>query len=337
MTNDRTYAGARWSGEHRAGHTESWFLKANEPSGQRAIWLKWTLFQSARAGRGEPGSARQGSAIAETWAVAFTRGGPQVAVKSSAPATSARISATELDVRMDASRLTPRIARGTTDSGGRVIAVDLSIDARGGPFAAYSDGLMNGRFPTQKVASPLADARISGIARVDGVVWTLEGWPGMVGHNWGPRHTPLYAWVHCNAWNEDVDLVVECMSGRSRVGPLLAPLGTIATVRVGAADLRMNTLASIARNRATVSPHRYTLRAYGDGASLEGEVIGDPSHTVGLYYPNPDGPPTHCLNTKLARATFELRTAAGVTRATSDACALEVGTLDPTHGVRMAL
>jgi hypothetical protein len=57
---------------------------------------------------------------------------------------------------------------------------------------------------------------------------------------------------------------------------------------------------------------------------------------VGLYYANPDGAMTYCLNSKLAsaRVRFEPKGRAPLTL-TSRAAALEVGTRDADHGVRM--
>ena len=57
---------------------------------------------------------------------------------------------------------------------------------------------------------------------------------------------------------------------------------------------------------------------------------------VGLYYPNPDGPMTYCLNSKLARAhvRLDIRGRPPVSLH-SRAAALEVGTRDSEHGVRM--
>src|SRR5262245_21512279 len=66
--------GARYEGDR--GHVESWFVKANDPAGERALWLKWTIFAPKR----EPKRA-----IAEAWAVAFVRKGEHVAVKSTVP------------------------------------------------------------------------------------------------------------------------------------------------------------------------------------------------------------------------------------------------------------
>jgi hypothetical protein len=57
---------------------------------------------------------------------------------------------------------------------------------------------------------------------------------------------------------------------------------------------------------------------------------------VGLYYENPEGPPTYCLNSKLAHARLEIEARGRPPFAVrSRAAALEIGTLDPTHGVRM--
>ena len=59
---------------------------------------------------------------------------------------------------------------------------------------------------------------------------------------------------------------------------------------------------------------------------------------VGLFYPNPDGTICHCLNSKLARAEIRWRfpTAHRTLRVFARA-ALEIGTRDPRHGVKMYL
>ncbi len=49
------------------GHVESWFLKANEPGGRRALWLKNTVFARAKGERGEA----LVPPMAEAWAIAF--------------------------------------------------------------------------------------------------------------------------------------------------------------------------------------------------------------------------------------------------------------------------
>jgi hypothetical protein len=57
---------------------------------------------------------------------------------------------------------------------------------------------------------------------------------------------------------------------------------------------------------------------------------------AGLHYANPDGAMTYCLNSKLARARiqFEARGRPPLFLS-SRAAALEIGTRDAEHGVRM--
>ena len=62
----------------------------------------------------------------------------------------------------------------------------------------------------------------------------------------------------------------------------------------------------------------------------------DADDMVGLYYPNPHGPMTYCLNTKLARARVRFEASGRPPLLlTSRAAALEIGTRDDGHGVRM--
>ena len=69
---------------------------------------------------------------------------------------------------------------------------------------------------------------------------------------------------------------------------------------------------------------------------MRGELSATTDDMVGLYYENPDGDMTYCLNSKIARAWLRLEPASGPPlEVTSRAAALEIGTKDPKHGVRM--
>ena len=69
-------------------------------------------------------------------------------------------------------------------------------------------GCTTGAFPTQKIVSPIPNARISGPVDVEGDLG-VDRWPAMVGHNWGRGNSAAYAWGHCNAWDGGDDLVLE--------------------------------------------------------------------------------------------------------------------------------
>ena len=321
-------AGLRYEGAlARHGHVESWFLKANDPRSRRALWLKWTVWAGDRA---------PAAAIAEVWAVAFGAARGQVAVKTAVPFDGglAHFDARGLDVTVDGCSLTATSAKGRVESGGRVIAYDLTIDPRGGPLLHYPSAWMySGPWPAQKLASPIPSARVSGTFEVQGETWAVDGWPGMVGHNWGSRHSPRYAWAHCNAWEGADDFLFEGVSGGA--GPHGLG-GTVLCFRLDGVRHDLNGLRSLAHNTGAITPRRWTFRGRARDVAIDGEMWAESDDFVGLFYENPSDPPTHCLNSKLAQARLEIEVRGRAPFvAMSRAAALEIGTTDPTHGVRM--
>jgi hypothetical protein len=316
------------------GHVESWFFKANEPNGRRAIWLKATVF--ARAARGVP-------PIAEAWAVAFDRERGHVATKTTVPLESARFAHGALDVEIDGCSLSLGRARGSLATGWRQVGWDLAI----GPELASpilhlpSRALYEPkRPPSSKLVTPLADARATGHVSVyngtgNDERWVVDGWPCMIGHNWGRRHPHLYAWGHCNTWDVP-GLVFEAISARVRMGPMLSPMATAAFVRWKGRRFDLNAPSALARNRGLVSLRRWEIDAAEAGVRVKCELSAETDDLVGLFYANPNAATTYCLNSKLAKARLELEIPGEATIvATSRAAALEIGTRDPAHGVRM--
>jgi hypothetical protein len=55
---------ARYAPGMATGHYESWFQRANDPSGSRAFWIRYTIF----APRDRPADA-----VGELWAIVFER------------------------------------------------------------------------------------------------------------------------------------------------------------------------------------------------------------------------------------------------------------------------
>jgi hypothetical protein len=111
---------------------------------------------------------------------------------------------------------------------------------------------------------------------------------------------------------------------------------TVLCVRHRGVRYDLNALSDIARNAGAVTPRRWRFRGANALCKVDGELWGETDDFVGLHYANPDGSMCYCLNTKIARAKVTLtpRGRAPVV-ATSRAAALEIGTTDPRHGVRM--
>jgi hypothetical protein len=339
------FNGVRFDPRTPRDHVESYFLKANEPEGGRALWLKATIF--ARA-------ADPGSAVAEGWAVAFDRRAGvrrHTAYKTVIPIARATFDREALGVAWSApDRGTMLLFRsgvvkghiepsaGASGSAAARVAWDLRYDAFGPPLELLPYAWMyTAKFPKSKLVSPVPDTLISGEAEVCGEKWVLDGWRGMQGHNWGRGHADLYAWCHVNGWDGAGEpLVLEAVSARVRTGPVLLPLLTVATVRWRGVDYRFQRPTEMVRADAHIEGLGYRVLMVNDLGRLEAEIFAAPEDTVGLYYANPVGPMTHCYNSKLATVRLTLETAGGakVVR-TSTLAALEIGThkADPT--VRM--
>jgi hypothetical protein len=324
----------RFQASRPGGHVESYFLKINDPSRPRALWIKCTIL----AAPGRP-------PVAEAWAIAFDRERRHVALKTEVPFGEARFGGEgPLDVEVAGCAMTDSRVRGALERGGQRIAWDLEIESLAPPLYLLPDPRMYvGRFPSSKSLSPKPDLRARGWVEVDGERWEVDAWPGLLGHNWGRRHAPLYAWGHVSTWDElparpgePGELVFEGVSARVAVGPLALPPLTVLCFRFRGVRYELSRPSDLLRTTARISPRQWTFAGKNDVVSVEGELWADTADFVGLRYRNPRGQETHCLNTKLARARLEISFSGRAPRVfRSSAAALEIGTHDVRHGIRM--
>lgn len=319
----------RYDPARPAGHVESYFIKANSPDGNRALWIKATIFASR---------TRPHQAVAEAWAVYFERDGQHVAVKQSIPFADAVFSRESLHIEIsDWMRLDPERAHGAIAYGDHKIDFDLRMSGDEPALTLLPTGVMyTGPFPKSKLVTPRPDLILEGSIRVDDREIAVSGWRGMQGHNWGRGHADFYAWGHCNLWEAGEGMIVEATTARVKVGPLSTPLITLVSVRHRGVRYELTSPVQMMRNRGEVDGRRWHFEAHAGGVRVEGDVCAQASDFVGLYYPNPDGQMTWCLNTKLATARVRLEVPGrGPMDWKTRAAAFEIGTREPDHGIRM--
>ena len=325
----RDWNSVRFDPEDRGGHVESYFLKLNDPEGRRALWIKATILARVRGA----------APVAEAWAIAFDRSTDHLGAKEVVPFESARFSPADLDVRVSDLAISAGKIEGSVTSNGRRIEVSLGFTTTSRPLVLFPSARMyEGPIPSSKLVSPYPDARFTGHYAVDGERVEVAGWRGMQGHNWGKRHTELYAWAHCNSWENEEDLILEGATARVKLGPLLVPPLTVLCVWRRGVRYAFNAPRVVLQSRGTVGMREWTFHAESKLASVEGELAAETRDFVGLHYENPDGAMTYCLNSKIAAGTLRLAVKGRPPfTANTRAAALEIGTKDPAHGISMLL
>ncbi|MFO0559924.1 MAG: hypothetical protein U0269_18030 [Polyangiales bacterium] len=294
----------------RAGHVESYFFRANDPSRPRAFWLKQTIL-----------APLDGPALAESWFIWFdAERGRTIAHRVSQPYSQAIFTgfgdpSKHLETRAITVELAPNgSARGELEPPeGRV-----SFDVRWSPLASPIAEplsifpcklLRTGPFPRSKLLSPLPALAFSGAIELPDERVEFERWPGMQGHNWGKEHTFEYAWGQCLF--ADDDAMVEGFTGRVRVAGRASPRVSAMVVRRGARTYRFDTIFDTWRQRAEVELDRWalTLRSRDGEATLVMNAADRPM--VCLGYDNPNGEPSYCFNSKLAEVELTVRPSDG--------------------------
>lgn len=323
----------RWVETDRGGHVESFFVKANDPARHdRAFWLKFTLLAA-------PGGAPP--RVAEVWAIRFDgRGGRHRAARESFDPAVCRLSRDGLGLGFGGNVLEPGRTRGAVGGGDDRIAWDLAFDHQGQePVLLLPSAWMYERgFPKTKLLTSCPRTAFSGTLSCGGDSWQVQGWPGMLGHNWGRFHSPQYHWAQCSLLGDEGS-VFEGFSARIPVGPVLSPWLTMAVLRHEGRDLRFNRFRSAAGRQVRAGLFAWSFSARQDGWRIEFSASAPQGDFVGLRYVNPDGSAASCLNSKIADCTLLLwredgrRSKPVAELQGKRSCAYEILTRDAAHGV----
>lgn len=310
--------GARFTAGSPAGHYESWFQRANDASGRRAWWIRYTIFSPAE---------RPGDAVGELWAIAFDKQtGKIVAVKDVVPIDECRFAKDALNVAIGDARLDDEHLRGSATANGHTIAWDLRYGGGRGPLLLLPEALYAWPVPRSKslVGRPLA--RFTGTLTVDGERLVIDDWVGSQNHNWGSKHTDRYAWGQVCGFDEDPDAFLEVATARLKLGPVWTPWMSPVVLIVGGETLGWNALPRAIRADGHYDLRRreWTIATESKLGQLAVRMSAPPEHFVALRYGNPPGGAKTCLNSKIATCEVTLVRNGKTTRLTSHRAAFEL-------------
>jgi hypothetical protein len=307
-----------------AGFYESFYLKACHPREPLGAWIRYTVHK-------RPGEEPRAS----LWFTLFDGAaeGPRASkVTLGRPAAGA-----EDWIRVGEARMGVGAAAGSAHSERCVADWDLRF-AGAEPVLRHlpREWMYRAPLPRTKLVTLLPGARFDGRLTVDGRELSVEGWRGMVGHNWGTQHAERWIWLHGLGFEgASEDSWLDLAIGRVRLGRLTTPW--IASGSLGLDGERIRLGGPRRRARVRESPERCDFRLAGEEAALAGTVWAPPKDFVGWVYADPDGSEHHTVNCSIAnmRLTLERTSQPPVELSLSAGAAYELGMREHDHGMAL--
>jgi len=307
------------------GHYESFYVKASQPGGGRSIWLRHTTHQ-------RPGEQVQGS----LWLTAFDSGAPGPhATKATLPA--AEVSAPDGSyIQIGDAVLSPGRASGSIQGDAPHATWDLTFDEGAEPLRHLPYEFMYERkLPKTKMLSPHPYSAFSGRVEIAGEKIELDGWPGMVGHNWGAEHAERWTWIQASDLGGRRGDYLDIAAGRIKLGPMTTPWIANGRLVLDGEEYRLGGLDKVYGTEVEESPEGCTFTFPGKNVNVKGRVGAPLKDFVAWVYADPAGPQHNALNSSIADIELKIeRPGAKHARVeVAGAAAYELGTRDPEHGI----
>jgi hypothetical protein len=310
----------------KAGHYESFYLKLNRPAGGLGVWIRHTVHK-------RPGE----QPTCALWFVLFDAeaAGPR--------ATKRQFGADELSadpdtyIRVADASLTDGGANGRIETPALDASWDLTFSDEHEPFHHLPrDFLYHAPLPKTKFLSPYPDAVFDGQIELDGETIEIEGWRGMVGHNWGAEHAERWVWVQGSGFegrspNDYFDMAV----GRIKVGGATTPWVGNAMLMLDGKSHRLGGFGHIPSTQVSEEPTGASFELKGKGVTLGGNVRAPAKDFVAWVYADPVGPEHNTLNCSISDLELHVSLDGGTAEILSvpGEAAYEFGTRDKDHGI----
>ena len=307
----------------KAGHYESFYIKACHPSEPRGVWIRHTVHK-------RPGEPPTGS----VWFVLFDAAseGPR-ASKVTLP--DPRTGSGEL-IGVGESSLRPGEATGAARSEECDASWELRFSGEEPIFHLPRDWMYHAPIPRTKSLSPHPAARYEGRVRVDGREIELDGWPGMLGHNWGAEHAERWIWLHGLGFRgASEDTWLDATIGRVKVGPLTTPWIANGVLSLDGERHRLGGPEKARATEVSETPDRCEFALPGKGLSVQGTVQADRKDLVGWVYADPDGGEHNTANCSISDMRLQVtrEDASPLVLELSGGAAYELGMRERDHGV----
>jgi hypothetical protein len=276
----------------KAGHYESFYLKACAPEGGRGLWIRHTVHK-------RPGTEATGS----IWFTLFDReaGAPR-ATKVTVPASGLSVPDGGW-IRVADAEVGPGRSEGSVATDG--LTASWSLDFGGDNRPAHylpADWLYEAPLPRTKFVAPFPNAVFDGTLEVDGETIELAGWPGMIGHNWGTEHAERWIWLEGTGFDNAADTWFDAGAARVKLGRRTSPWVPSGFLSLDGVRHRLGGLGAVRSSQIEETPTGCTFLLPGKDIVVRGRVEAPREAFVGWIYadPNPKGGEHRTVNCSVA-------------------------------------
>ena len=310
----------------KAGHYESFYLKLVRPGGGKGAWIRHTIHKRP----GEPMTCA-------LWFVLFDADatGPR--------ATKRQFGADAADapehsyVRVGDAVLGEGRATGSVSTDALEAKWDLTFADTHEPFHHLPrDFLYGAKLPKTKFLSPYPNAVFDGTIEVGGETVEVDGWRGMIGHNWGAEHAERWVWVQGAGFEgRDPEDYFDMAVGRIKVAGLTTPWVGNAMLMLDGTPHRLGGFERIPSTDVEESPSGARFGLKGKGVKLSGRVAAERKDFVAWVYADPVGPEHNTLNCSISDLELDVEIDGRPTERLTvhGGAAYEFGTRDLDHGI----
>jgi hypothetical protein len=310
----------------KAGHYESFYLKLTQPGGGRGAWIRHTVHK-------RPAEPPTGA----LWFVLFdsSAAAPRATKRQFGPDELAAPPDSYIrvaDATLTEDRATGRVATDVLEA-----RWDLSFADTHEPFHHLPrDFLYRARFPKTKFLSPYPDAVFNGLLEVDGERIEVQGWRGMIGHNWGAEHAERWVWVQGSGFEgRSPEDFFDMAAGRIKFAGATTPWVGNAMLMLDGQAHRLGGFGRITSTEIAEQPTGARFELKGKGVGVTGSVRAPAKEFVAWIYADPVGPEHHTLNCSISDLDLQVELDGRPTETleVSGAAAYEFGTRNKGHGI----
>lgn len=309
----------------KAGHYESFYIKACRPGGGRGVWIRHTVHK-------RPGAEPKGS----IWFVLFDR-------EAEAPrATKVTLPASDLSaptgswIRIGSSEIGPGRAGGEVETDAVSASWEIEFAGDAAPCKYLpADWLYEAPIPRTKFVAPYPNARFDGRLEIEGETIELAGWPGMIGHNWGSEHAERWVWLEGTGFEGEPDTYFDAGAARIALGSRTTPWIPSGMLVLDGEAHRLGGLGKVRSASVEEAPTECSFVLPGKDIVVRGRVSAPKKDLVGWVYADPKGPEHNTVNCSVAdlELTVERPAVPPRTLELSGGAAYELGMRETDHGI----